>query len=94
MSTTTIRIEEDLMARVAAAAARSGKSSHAFILEAILEMVKRSEMIDELDRTAEKRWAALKRTGESVAWEEAEAYLQARAAGKKVLRPPARKLAR
>ncbi|SOE06133.1 Predicted transcriptional regulator [Variovorax sp. YR752] len=92
MSTTTIRIEDELKARIAAAAARSGRSSHAFILEALSDMVERSEMDEELHRIADKRWAALQRTGESVAWEDAKAYFQARAAGKKAHRPSARKL--
>lgn len=35
MATTTIRIEDDLKARVAAAARHDGKTAHAFILEAI-----------------------------------------------------------
>jgi predicted transcriptional regulator len=44
MSTTTIRIEEDLKARIAAAAHVAGKTSHAFILDAIAQTV-------ELNRT-------------------------------------------
>lgn len=91
MSTTTIRIEEELKARIAAAAARSGRSSHAFILEALSEMVERSEMDDELHRIADKRWAALQRTGKSVAWQDSKAHIQARVAGKKMSRPGARK---
>ena len=35
MSTTTIRLEDDLKARVAAAAERAGVTAHAFILDAI-----------------------------------------------------------
>ncbi|WP_373425428.1 CopG family ribbon-helix-helix protein [Variovorax boronicumulans] len=89
MSTTTIRLDDELKARIAAAAARSDKSSHAFILEALSDLVERSELDEELHRIADKRWAALQRTGESVAWEDAAAYLKARAAGKKVRRPAA-----
>ncbi|MDQ0006853.1 putative transcriptional regulator [Variovorax boronicumulans] len=91
MSTTTIRLDDELKARIAAAAARSDKSSHAFILEALSDLVERSELDEELHRIADKRWAALQRTGESVAWEDAAAYLKARAAGKKVRRPAARR---
>lgn len=39
MSTTTIRLEEDLNARIAAAAKREGKTAHAFILDAIAHTV-------------------------------------------------------
>ena len=91
MSTTTIRLEDELKARIAAAAARSGRSSHAFILDALSDMVERSELDEELHRIADKRWAALQRTGESIAWEDAAGYLQARAAGKKARRPSARR---
>lgn len=91
MSTTTIRLEDELKARIAAAAARSGRSSHAFILDALSDMVARSEMDEELHGIADRRWAALQRTGESLAWDDAKAYIQARAAGKKVARPSARK---
>ncbi|SDH81392.1 ribbon-helix-helix protein, CopG family [Variovorax sp. OV700] len=91
MPTTTIRLEDELRARIAAAAARSGRSSHAFILDALSDMVERSELDEELHRIADKRWAALQRTGESVAWEDAAAYLKARAAGQKPRRPTARR---
>jgi predicted transcriptional regulator len=91
MSTTTIRLEDELKARIAAAAARSGRSSHAFILDALSDMVERSELDEELHRIADKRWAALQRTGESVAWEDAAGYLNARAAGQKPRWPLARR---
>ena len=91
MPTTTIRLEDELKARIAAAAARSGRSPHAFILDALSDMVERSELDEELHRIADKRWAALQRTGESVAWEDAAAYLKARAAGQKPRRPLARR---
>ena len=91
MTATTIRIEETLEARIAAAAERVGKSPHAFILDALAESVDRIEMEEEVHRIADKRWSALVRTGESVSWNEAKAYVQARAAGKKPRRPTARK---
>ncbi|CAA2109657.1 hypothetical protein VVAX_05928 [Variovorax paradoxus] len=91
MSTTTIRLEDEFKARIAAAAARSGRSSHAFILEAVAEMVERSGLDEELHRLADRRWAALRRTGESVAWDDAKPCLQDRAADKKAHRPAARK---
>ena len=37
MSTTTIRLPEELKARVAEAARKAGASTHSFILEAITE---------------------------------------------------------
>lgn len=91
MPTITICLEEKLKARIAAAAARSGRSSHAFILDALSDMVERSELDEELHRIADKRWAALQRTGESVAWDDAAAYLKVLAAGRKPRRPLARR---
>ena len=44
MSTTTIRIEEDLKARIAAAAHLAGKTSHAFILDAIAQTVEQVDI--------------------------------------------------
>jgi predicted transcriptional regulator len=94
MSTTTIRIEDDLKARVAASAARSGKTPHAFIVDAIAQTVAQAELDDELHRIAEERWAELMTTGKTVPWEEAKAYLKAKAAGGNARRPAARKFGR
>ena len=59
MATTTIRIEDDLKARVAAAAERAGKTPHAFILDAIAETVTQAEQDEAFHRLAEGRWANL-----------------------------------
>ena len=44
MTTTTIRLDDDLKSRVAAAARREGKTAHAFILEAIAQTVEQAEL--------------------------------------------------
>lgn len=90
MSTTTIRIEDELKARLAAAAERAGKTAHAFILEAIEQTVELSEQDEAFHRLADDRWATLLDSGESVPWAEARAYLEARARGEKPCRPIAR----
>ena len=43
MSTTTIRLPEDLKERVSQAADRAGTTAHGFILEAIAEKAEREE---------------------------------------------------
>jgi len=91
MSTTTIRIEDDLKARVASAAERSGKSAHAFILEAIEQTVEQAELDEEFHRVADERWAKLLSSGKTVPWNDAKAYLEARARGERPRHPPARK---
>lgn len=93
MGITTIRLEEDLEARIEAAAEREGKTFHAIIIDAIPQAFERSVSDDEFQRAAEGRLAALRRTGQSVAFDEARAYLEARARGGRPARPTARQLA-
>jgi len=94
MSTTTIRIEDDLKARVAAAAERAGKTAHAFILDAIAQTVEQVELDDDFHRVADERWAKVLATGKTVPWDEAKAYLEARSRGERPRKPSARKLRR
>lgn len=91
MSTTTIRIEDDLKARIAAAAERVGKTSHAFILDAIVQMVEQSELDTEFHRIADSRWTQALTTGKTVPWDEARVYLEARARGERPRKPAGRK---
>jgi predicted transcriptional regulator len=90
MSTTTIRIEDELKERIVAAAQLSGKTAHAFILDAIAQTVEQVEIDAEFDRLADERWARLLAEGKTVAWNDAKAYLEARARGAKVRKPAAR----
>jgi predicted transcriptional regulator len=92
MSTTTIRIDDELKARVAVAAERAGKTSHAFIVEAIARTVEQVELDEAFDRVADDRWAALLAKQKSVAWGDAKVWLDARARGERPRRPSARKL--
>lgn len=94
MTTTTIRIEDELKSRVAAAAERAGKTAHAFILDAITDTVAQAELDDEFRRLADERWLRLLKTGKSVAWSDAKSYLEARARGARTRKPVPRKLDR
>jgi len=94
MSTTTIRLPEDLKARVAAAAERAGKTSHSFILEAIAEKAEQEERRNDFDDLAEKRFADIVASGKTIPWREMRTYLENRLAGKAARRPVAKKLAR
>ncbi len=94
MSTTTVRIEEGLKARIAAAAQRLGKTSHAFILDAIAQTVEQVEGDEEFHRTADARWAKVLATGKTVPWDDAKAYLEARVRGERARKPVARKVKR
>jgi predicted transcriptional regulator len=94
MATTTIRIDDDLKTRVAAAAERTGKTAHAFILDAIAETVEHVEQDDEFHHLADERWAKVLAKGKTVPWDEAKAYLAARARRERPTKPAARKLTR
>ena len=94
MSTTTIRIEEQLKERLAAAAQLSGKTPHAFILDAIAQTVEQIEIDAQFDRLADERWAEVLSSGKTVPWDAARAYLEARARGDKARRPAARTMTR
>lgn len=94
MSTTTIRLPQDLKARVAAAAKRAGTTTHAFILDAIAEKAEQEDLRAAFDADAEDRYVRIVATGKTIPWQEMRGYLEERLAGKEVKRPVARKLAR
>ncbi|MEO8188126.1 MAG: CopG family transcriptional regulator [Burkholderiaceae bacterium] len=94
MSTTTIRLPDDLKTRVAAAAKRAGKTTHSFILEAVAEKTDDTERRIDFSELAEKRYAAIAASGKTIPWSEMRAYLERRIAGKRPRRPVAKKLAR
>ena len=91
MSTTTIRIPEELKRRIASAAQRAGKTVHAFILDAIAEKAELEERRLEFERIADKRFADMVATGETIAWSEMRSYLQARVKGEQPRRPVGKK---
>lgn len=91
MTTTTIRIEDNLKARVAAAAERAGKTAHAFILEAIAQTVEQAELDEAFHHVADERWAKVLASGKTVPWDEAKAWLEARSRGERPRKPVARK---
>ncbi len=94
MSTTTIRLPEELKARVAVAAKRAGTSAHGFILDAIAEKTVQEERRADFDALAEERYARIAASGETVPWQEMRGYLEERIAANAAKRPTARKLAR
>ena len=94
MPTTTIRIEDDLKARLAAVAMRAGKTAHAFILDAVSQSVEQAELDEEFHRVADERWTKVLATGKTVPWDETKSYLEARSRGERPRRPVARKRGR
>ncbi len=94
MTTTTIRLPDDLKARIAVAAERAGTTSHNFILQAIAEKAEQEELRSDFNKVAEERYARIVATGKTIPWQEMRRYLEDRLDGKKVKRPVAKKLAR
>ncbi|MGQ1886403.1 CopG family ribbon-helix-helix protein [Serratia marcescens] len=95
MSTTTIRIPDELKARVAAVAEQTGVTSHSFILQAIAEKTQQEELRRDFENEAEKRYAKIIATGETVSWKEMRGYLENYAAGDTAaVKPPVKKLGR
>lgn len=94
MSTTTIRLPDELKARVAEAAKQAGTTPHNFILEAIAEKADLAAEQAAFHALADQRYSEFLDSGKSIPWEDARSYLKSRLAGKAVRRPVARKLDR
>ncbi len=92
MSTTTIRLPDELKARVAAAAERAGTTAHGFILQAIADTTEQAERRADFHDSADRRFANVVATGETIAWETMRGYLDERLRGKRPASPKARKL--
>ena len=87
-------MDAELKKRVAAAAERSGKTAHDFLVDAIALATEDAERSDEFHQVAGPRWEKYPAGGVAIPWEEARAYLEARAKGEKLRRPRARKISR
>lgn len=92
MSTTTIRLSDELKARIADAAKQEGTSAHNFILEAIAEKADAVERKAGFQAEAGRRYARFLETGASIPWAEMRRYLTERIHGNSGSRPVARKL--
>ena len=92
MATTTIRLPENLKSRIARAAARSNRSAHSYILEAIADKADQDERRGDFEDVAEQRYASIVATGKTIAWPDMRRYLEERLAAKAAKRPRARKL--
>ncbi|MEQ8262024.1 ribbon-helix-helix protein, CopG family [Pseudohaliea sp.] len=92
MSTTTIRLPEQLKKRLGEAARKAGLTPHALIIQAIAERVDAEEKQGSFIAEAEARYDNLVSTGEAISWPEMRNYLENRRAGKRTRRPRTRKL--
>lgn len=92
MSTTTIRLPEELKIRIAEAAKQAGTTPHNFMLQALAEKADQVDRQADFDAEAQQRYTRIIESGQSIAWDDMRRYLQDRSAGKSPRRPTARRL--
>lgn len=90
MSTTTIRVSAELKTRIESLAAASGKSTHAFMLDALSQAADALERQQAFEAEAAKRWAKYQRSGEYITLEDLRDYAGRLVAGKKAAKPKPR----
>ena len=87
VSTTSLKLPEDLKKRVMAAAQGRGMSTHAFMVQAIEASAKASELRASFVAQADKARKAALRTGKGYEAEVVHEYLRARIMGRPGARP-------
>lgn len=87
MSATTIKLPPALKRRVVSVARGTGKSPHAFMVEAISAETRRAELRRKFIEDGLAADAEMERTGRGYAWEDVKPYFEAKLAGKRVRRP-------
>jgi predicted transcriptional regulator len=91
MSTTTLRLPDEVKERIDRLAAAQGKSAHAVMLATLDEGTAAVERRMEFEAEAERRLAEYQRTGEYYTLEDLRTYIVARARGEAPPKPPLRK---
>ena len=91
---TTLKVPDALRARLAAQAEAEGKSTHAYMLEALSEKADRADRRREYLAAGAAALSEYERTGIAYAMEDVEQYILGIAAGEKPSRPKPAKVAR
>ncbi len=86
-ATTTLKLPEELKARIASAAQVSGKSAHAFMIEALEAQVRLAEMRQSFINDAVASAAEVDAGGALYAMKDVQTYILARTSGKAAKRP-------
>jgi len=89
MSTTTGRLPDHLKKRLADVAERAGMTS---LLQAISDRIDADEARNRLFDEADRRYAVIAETGQTVPWSDMRRYLERRVAGETTEPPAARPL--
>jgi predicted transcriptional regulator len=90
MTTTTLRLPPDVRARIDKLAAAAGKTTHAFMVDALTESADRLEQQRAFDAEVARRWTRFQRSGEYLTLEDVRSYATALARGEKPARPTPR----
>jgi predicted transcriptional regulator len=90
MATTSIRVPDELRARIARAAKQAGMKPHALMLEALEERVELEEARAAVISEADARYEDWKQSARGYEWHEMRSYLRASVAGRKARRPRAK----
>ncbi len=93
MSTTTIRLPEDLKTRLDSLAAADGKSTHAFMVDALARAAELRERQLSFDAEVQGRWEHLQRTGLHYTTEDLRTHAKALVRDPTASPPKPRKLA-
>jgi predicted transcriptional regulator len=91
MATTSLKLSEELKERVAKLAEASGKSAHAFMVDAIDKEARRSEQYQDFLAEAESSWQVYQQDGMAYDADEANAYFRAKIQGIELPKPQLRK---
>ena len=91
---TTLKVPDELRARLAEQAEAEGKTPHAYMLDALREKVDRAERRREFLAAGAASMREYERTGIAYAMEDVERYILGIAAGKKPRRPKPATVAR
>ena len=90
MSTTSLKLPDDLKARAAAAARKRGTTVHAFMVDAVRQATTATERRSGVLTDAQAAQRAMRRSGTGHLADEVHAYLRARVRGQKARRPKAK----
>ncbi|WP_168788887.1 CopG family ribbon-helix-helix protein [Paraburkholderia aromaticivorans] len=91
MSTTTLRLPQDLRDRISRLTEQSGTTAHSFMLEAIAERVANEELRRKFLGEGNDRLASMLESGLGIEWGDMRDYLGQRAAGRDPEAPKVKK---
>jgi predicted transcriptional regulator len=91
MAVTTIKLPDDLKVRIADVVKDSGKSAHAFMVDAIEQQTRLAELRRQFVGDALTAEAEAMRTGMGFSAADVHAYIEGLAKGRKVTRPRAKR---